>query len=248
MEHVRSFAGAPAIADIQSYLASKKDVPFETSELYSSEHDAKILDLKQRKSRFRLFADDEIFRLVEQTVQMLNETDKEYSYLLHKNDITEIRYQEGDYFKRHKDYLSTTSNLIEEFTMILCVTPPEESGAVEGGETVIFSYNQEDGDAFDTTTPGSGLIFRKDLEHAGNLLKSGEKHILTANLWATRKQNSNQVLLVTFDEDQEAKSLQQAADANKWHHAGCTRSFRQSRLRAARTRGASNCCLQMHRL
>jgi hypothetical protein len=87
--------------------------------------------------------------------------------------------------------------LIEEFTLILCVTPPDLAGDVPGGETVIYSYPKGEV-PFDTTTPGSGLLFRKDLEHAGNMLELGEKHIITANLWATRKELSKQVLLVTF--------------------------------------------------
>ena len=218
MEHVQSFSGFPALTDLQVFLASKKDTLFETSELYSSATNARIIDEELRKSRFRLFKDREIFDLVDQTVRWLNESDKEYCYQLRRDDITEIHYKKGDFFKKHKDYLSTTSNLVEEFTLILCVTPSERLGAIDGGETLIYPYASQKGVAFDTTTPGNGLLFRKDLEHAGNMLKAGEKHILTANLWATRKQASNQVLFVTFpsqDDDQGKKarsSLQQAAN------------------------------------
>ena len=211
MEHVRSFRGFPSLTDLQAFLAaaSEDTTPFATSELYSSETNAKILDLELRRSRFRLFAQGkhrEIFDIVDQTVQWLNESDQEYSYQLRRNDITEIRYARGDFFKKHKDYLSTTSNLVEEFTLILCVTPSERLAPVDkagrggdsGGETLIYPYASPEGVSFDTTTPGHGLLFRKDLEHAGNVLRAGEKHILTANLWATRQQNSSQVLLVTF--------------------------------------------------
>jgi len=47
-------------------------------------------------------------------------------------------------------------------------------------------------------TTGNGILFRKDLEHEGMELLSGEKHIITANIWATRRGQSTQVLLVTF--------------------------------------------------
>ena len=43
-----------------------------------------------------------------------------------------------------------------------------------------------------------GVLFRKDLEHEGLELKRGEKHVITANLWAVRKEVSKQVLLVNF--------------------------------------------------
>ncbi|KAL3904666.1 MAG: hypothetical protein SGILL_009979 [Bacillariaceae sp.] len=63
---------------------------------------------------------------------------------------------------------------------------------------MIYPYASEDGVAYDTVTPGKGLVFRKDLEHAGSLLTAGEKHILTANILGMRKQSSNQVVFVTF--------------------------------------------------
>jgi hypothetical protein len=126
--------------------------------------------------------------------------------------VTHIKYEEGGFFKRHRDYLSTTSNLIEEYTLLLCVTPQgaddddavknKEGGSVNsvvGGETIIHTYGGAT--AYDTTTTGSGILFRKDLEHEGAELISGEKHIITANIWAMRKEQSKQVLLVTFPQE-----------------------------------------------
>jgi predicted 2-oxoglutarate/Fe(II)-dependent dioxygenase YbiX len=117
--------------------------------------------------------------------------------------VTHIKYEEGGFFKRHRDYLSTTSNLIEEYTLLLCVTPQgaDDDDAVKnkGGETIIHTYGGAT--AYDTTTTGSGILFRKDLLHEGNELISGEKHIITANIWAMRKEQSKQVLLVTFPQE-----------------------------------------------
>ena len=202
---MRSFGKFPALSELQAFIAAKEDIPFDSSELYSSKVDAKIVDLELRQSKFRVFQDREIFDLVDQTVQWLSETDQSYAYQLRRDDITETRYEKGGHFLKHKDYLSVTSNLVEEFTLILCITPLGGE-AVEGGETIIYPYASEKGVAFDTTTPGSGLLFRKDLEHAGDLLKAGEKHILTANIWATRKQVSDQVLFVTFPAEVEEHS------------------------------------------
>lgn len=213
MEHVRFFTGFPALSELQQFLSSKEDVPFETSELYSSVVDDKIVDEKLRKSRFRAFQDREIFDLVHQTIEWLNESDERFSYQLRRDNITETRYQNGGHFSKHKDFLSLTSNLVEEFTLILCVTPPG-FGPVEGGETLIFPYASKDGVPFDTAKPGNGLLFRKDLEHAGNLLKTGEKHILTANIWATRKLASNQVLFVTFPKETMEELAPESAEAH----------------------------------
>jgi hypothetical protein len=53
MEHGRYFTSV-SIDAIQAYVA-KNETPFETSELYSQQQHAKILDLDQRKSIFRSF-------------------------------------------------------------------------------------------------------------------------------------------------------------------------------------------------
>lgn len=95
-----------------------------------------------------------------------------HKYTLRRNDITHIKYEEGGFFKRHRDYLSTTSNLIEEYTLILCVTPENSSEtSVDGGNTAIYTFGGSK--IFDTTTPGCGVLFRKDLEHEGLELKRG---------------------------------------------------------------------------
>ena len=153
-----------------------------------------IRDLRQ--SVFRAIADAKLFDLVDSIVSKLNQDDRSYKYTLRRNDVTHIKYEKGGFFKRHRDYLSTTSNLIEEFTLLLCVTPANETKSDVGGDTNIHLFGGAK--TFDTTTTGNGILFRKDLEHEGMELLSGEKHIITANIWATRREQSTQVLLVTF--------------------------------------------------
>jgi hypothetical protein len=150
-----------------------------------------------RKSTFRSITDAKLFDLVESILAKVNHDDPSYKYTLRRNDITHIKYETGGFFKRHRDYLSTTSNLVEEYTLLVCVTENDEG--VIGGDTIIHTYGGAK--TFDTTTPGRGIIFRKDLEHEGMELTKGEKHIITANLWAVRKEQSKQVLLVTFPGD-----------------------------------------------
>ena len=87
--------------------------------------------------------------------------------------------------------------------MLICVTPAELARETRGGETVIHGY-QCSLKSRASTTPGRALIFRKDLEHEGAEVAAGEKHVLALNLWAVRKQNSSQVLLVDFFEGDDA--------------------------------------------
>lgn len=113
--------------------------------------------------------------------------------------------------------MSVNSNLIEEFTLLLCVTPEDQAGGVIGGNTIIHTFGgaTKPGGAsktFDTTTPGNGLLFRKDLEHESSYLMKGAKHIITANIWATRTEKSAQVLLVTFPTDESIEEAPAAFD------------------------------------
>lgn len=221
------------VDQLRTFLASHKKGPpeWQTSQLYSSSRSEKFVDEDLRQSFFQLFQGDvakPLFDHLQEVVQHLSETDESYSYSLRTNDVTHIRYEKGGFFKRHRDFLSTTSNLIEEFTLLLCVTPDDLSKETKGGDTTIHGYGDSGSKSFDTHTPGSLLLFRKDMEHEGNEVLHGEKHILTANLWATRKQkpgDNSQVLLVTFadkadkdtsEEQQETptEAIQRAADAS----------------------------------
>ncbi|KAL3937273.1 MAG: hypothetical protein SGARI_002183, partial [Bacillariaceae sp.] len=219
MDTVRSFSNL-SIEGLQKYLENCQQ-PFEDSQLYSAARDEKFVDKSLRKSSFRAIVDPKLFDLVEKDiVTLLNKDDPSYEYSLRRNDITHIVYDKGGFFDRHQDYLSTTSNLVQEFTLLICVTPKDLLvGAASmndcGGNTKLYSYGGKHSKTFDTTTPGCGLLFRKDLEHEGTQLTSlPTKHILTANLWATRKEFSDQVLLVTFPNDKVQHSAGKDTDTS----------------------------------
>jgi len=126
------------------------------------------------------------------------------SFFLNQILFTSSIYIISGFFKRHRDFLSTTSNLLEEYTLLLCVTPAAEVEGVVGGDTSLHFF--DGAKTFNTTTTGSGILFRKDLEHEGLELLKGQKHIITANIWATRIEQSKQVLLVTFPDNEKVES------------------------------------------
>jgi hypothetical protein len=80
-----------------------------------------------------------------------------------------------------QDYLSLVSNDIEEYTLILCVTPPESvlKTKPNGGLTVIQPKAALIHQSTATTTPDAALLFRKDLTHSSTPLLAGDKQILT---------------------------------------------------------------------
>ena len=95
-----------------------------------------------------------------------------------------------------------TSNIVEEYTLLLALNSAEEAAAVVGGNTLIYFEAGGKGKpdcavrSFNTTTPGAALLFRKDLDHEGEKLEAGTKELLSLNLLAYRKRSSRSVLLV----------------------------------------------------
>jgi hypothetical protein len=168
---------------------------FNHSLLYDPKAEEKILDPSMRNSEFRLFTEKTYFDLLEKYINIINENDPDINFILLRNDLTHIRYQPGGFFKPHEDYLSFNSNLIEEYTMILCLKADSK-----GGETIIHVNHFFKHISKSTITPGHALIFRKDLTHEGALLESGNKEILTMNLLAISKKVERTVV-VSFPEN-----------------------------------------------
>ena len=76
--------------------------PFEQSKLFLSDTKEKIVDEDKRRSKYRAIVDGELFDLAENLVQHLSSLDKEKDYLLVRNDVTNIVYTEGGFFKVHE--------------------------------------------------------------------------------------------------------------------------------------------------
>lgn len=173
-------------------LIKDDQTTFQQSQLYSSVKDQKYVDTDERSSKYRLITNKKAFHLVDQLIKKINKCDKNMNYIVFKNNITHIVYKEGDFFKTHEDYLSITSNTVEEYTMIICM-----EANCEGGETIFhinewFKYPSKS-----SVTTGHCMLFRKDLKHEGAVLKKGTKAILTLNLWGIPKA-TDKIVAVTF--------------------------------------------------
>ena len=123
--------------------------------------------------------------------------------MLHKNDVTFIKYTNGGFFEEHEDYLSVTSNILEEFTMIICVDSNlNDDHNQYGGQTIIKINDNFEHKSLSTITPKHSLLFRKDLRHKSVKInkKDGYKHIITLNLWAFNKNDhyNKPIVIVKF--------------------------------------------------
>lgn len=220
------------VHEVQAYL-EESNKSFEQSELYVAAEEKNIVDTSLRKSQFRKFTDAKLFDLVEPFVSHLSEEDPLLWYTLRRNDVTHIKYETGGFFGKHTDYLSVSSNLLEEFSFLVCVTPEAHVKPNQGGKTVIHMHrSSHTSDA--TTTPASGIAFRKDLEHEGTLLEAGEKHIIMLNLWATRK-DSGGILSVHFDITTKAET-QHVHTEDTLRQLACDQSYLIPIVEAKRSR------------
>ena len=195
-------------------LLSECDEPFEDSMLYSSGADAKFIDKSNRVSTFRALVDSKLFDATAAVLSQISAADESCDYTLVRSDVTQIVYKPGGFFKRHQDFLSLATNLVEEQTLLICITPTESALACEGGATTIHANGGKSVDFEATTTPGHALLFRKDREHEGQLVRAGEKHILSVNVWAHYKK-SGQVLVVTFPETAATDANNTTADGTR---------------------------------
>uniref|UniRef100_A0A0G4HCZ8 Uncharacterized protein n=1 Tax=Chromera velia CCMP2878 TaxID=1169474 RepID=A0A0G4HCZ8_9ALVE len=175
--------------DISSVLDFLRSTskPFEKSQLYSATTESKFVDETLRQSKFRLLDAPELFALLEALVLRLSDEDPECSFAIRKNDVTHIVYE------------------------------PELATETKGGETKIQVNPSTSHVCKSTTVPGSGVLFRKDLGHEGLLVESGEKHILTLNLWAVRKKSQGDRILFVRFPSQEQRQEEGAEDRQKEH-------------------------------
>jgi len=150
--------------------------------LYDTHDKSKIYNLERRSSAFRLFTDPDLFKDCDALVALLSERDPAFTYSLRHNDVTHIHYEKGDFFEAHTDYLSVTSNHVQEFTLIMCLDATcgdcKHSGETRFTLNPFCSITSSA-----SVTPLHLVLFRKDITHEGLKLEKGTKDIITMNLW-----------------------------------------------------------------
>ena len=118
MQFIEEFSGLD-VARLQAYFAAC-DVPFQASQLYSASRDEKFVDESLRLSKYRAITDSVLFDIMQEIATRLKP-----GCILVRNDITQIVYGPGGFFKQHQDYLSMKSNILDERTLLICITPED---------------------------------------------------------------------------------------------------------------------------
>lgn len=135
MQSVRALTGID-VGPIRAFLA-KCDEPFKISELYATADSTRFADTDVRLSQSRAIIDPSLSALCEKLAGSISTDDEQYDYTLCPDNITHVKYDRGGFFKRHRDHCRGTSNIIEEFTLIVNVNP--EGVPCKGGRTIIHA-------------------------------------------------------------------------------------------------------------
>jgi hypothetical protein len=176
-------------------ILSDTDIPFQQSQVYNVLSEEKEMVPEIRLSQFRTLVDKKLFDIGTKILDTINSDMLKSKFVIYANDIMHIKYSAGGYFKMHEDYLSVNSNILEEYTMIVCV-----NADCEGGETILTFNKFFKHTSKMTNTPTGCLLFRKDIPHEGAQLLSGMKEIITFNVWLINNDAEN-VMIIDFEND-----------------------------------------------
>ncbi len=206
MQSVRHFRELPVDA-IRELLAAC-DRPFQPSELGAADSSSSSAEPALRLSESRRVFDPSLASLCEKLVYEVSVRDDEYCYTLCHDHVTHSRHPGGSHFDRHIDLPvrpcrdeSKESKHVEEFTLLVNVNP--EGVACEGGQTLVHAPGGGPSSTsvkfFDTTSvAGGGLLFRKDVAYQGNKVLSGEKHLISLNLWGRPRSVEDPAFVASF--------------------------------------------------
>jgi hypothetical protein len=197
-----------------------KDLDFKPSNLYNSKTEELLVDVEERSSEYALIETPEIFNLFEAYLNEITKDDVENKYDLLKDNITFIRYNEGDFFSKHHDTININTNIYDILTLIVCI-----DGTCEGGRTVfhINEYFQHASSA--SNTRGHSVMFRKDLEHEGEKLKNGHKWIAVANIIRIPKKTENKIVVCSIKSSKPCKDRDAEIYVFPWYKIKSTRNI-----------------------
>lgn len=144
--------------------------------------------------------DPKIFDIFETLIISKINNSEDTNFILSRDEIDIIKYDKGDYFKKHQDFVKFNSNIIKSYAFILCL-----KGNNHEGFTKLFLSDNEIVDMYQTCTPGSALLFRNEIFHEGTKLDESIKIILKLNILGIKKKinitNYNDLLKIKFKEE-----------------------------------------------
>ena len=142
------------------------------------------------------------FKILQNVVDLMNVELNKYDThgKLIWNEIDIIKYEQGGYFNKHRDFVNFISDQMKTYALLICL-----EGTEEGGETIIHLDQQNYITINESKNAGGCLLFRNELVHEGNIVKQGNKIIIKLDIHCFKNyklvNNYDDTLLVKFNFD-----------------------------------------------
>lgn len=169
--------------------------PWSASHMYDRADDESRVDTGLRRSRFKTFTSPKALAAAAALVKAVSDADADYDFVLRRDDVTVLHYDTGGFFKPHADYVTLTSNAVEEFTLLMCLPTTE----CVGGATRFLLNPRFSAITDASVTPGRIVVFRKDIRHEATPVESGVKEVVTLNLYGVRRTDGPQAMIRCVD-------------------------------------------------
>ena len=187
-------------------LDESKDL-WETSKVFQVQDKHNVIDPNIRKSmkvklktQSQSSSQPDIWSTLNNLfVSKLNKHNPNLRFHLVKDEVEMIKYEKGDFFKAHQDFVHFNSNQIKTYALIYCLNEPNQDSNCEGGETQLYLSDLEKVKCEQTKTPNGLLVMRNELWHEGLEVLSGTKIILKLNLRASLTTDS--LIRIVFESE-----------------------------------------------
>ena len=172
---------------------------FENSQIYDIKEKENVENNDVRQSKKHKL-DNKYFPWVQKfIVDKLNKCVKKngIKFILVKDDLEIVKYEEGDFFQKHHDFVKVQSNQLKCYSLLYCLRANCDKGrTILYLEDTTLKLNE-------TIVPNGCLVFRNEVIHEGEKVKGGHKYILKVNLWAINNQineiDYDNMILLQFD-------------------------------------------------
>ncbi|AUI80569.1 hypothetical protein [White-tailed deer poxvirus] len=159
------------ILDSLSDIIKSNDDAWDHSKIYNVYEEGEHIDIYKRKSKQFIIENNDIIEYIRHT--LLNEfsNNKIIEKIIVDKHITFVKYDCGDYFDNHTDFVQLRSQDCAEYHLILYVQKPKN-----GGKTKIFLNDDT------SISTKENVLFDKTLVHKSTPVKEGIKIVALINV------------------------------------------------------------------
>ena len=165
------------IKDLNTMINYEK-LDFVVSQVHDTSTRQNMVKHDLRQSTRAVVNNKEVFEWIDNhVVSILNNTHKQNTFHLLRDELDVVKYEKGDFFLPHQDFVKFKCDHLKCCSLLICLY-----ANCKGGETRLY-LKEGVIDIPNTKTTGGCLMFRNEVIHEGVHVVNGTKVILKANLY-----------------------------------------------------------------